>query len=128
MSPSSGDTTGAAGEGQPPGPVQDSPGPVQDSIDRLFRREWGRVVATVVRLVRDLDLAEEVVQDTLTTALDRWPLSGMPRNPGAWLMTAARNRAVDHLRRRRRFAQKEDAIARELEATMVPSVEAPDES
>jgi RNA polymerase sigma-70 factor (ECF subfamily) len=107
----------------------DAPGPVQESVDRVFRREWGRVVATVVRLVRDLDLAEEIVQDTLTTALDRWPLAGVPRNPGAWLVTAARNRALDALRRRRRFAEKEDAIAHELEAMMrSPSGEADDDA
>ncbi|MFY9586035.1 MAG: RNA polymerase sigma factor, partial [Actinomycetota bacterium] len=67
-------------------------------------------------LVRDLDLAEEIVQDTLTAALDRWPLGGVPERPGGWLMTAARNRALDHLRRQRRIDTKEAAIAYDIEA------------
>jgi RNA polymerase sigma-70 factor (ECF subfamily) len=64
-----------------------------------FREEWGRVVATVIRVTGDWDLAEESAQEAFTLALDRWRRDGIPRNPGAWLTTAARNRAVDRLRR-----------------------------
>ena len=82
-------------------------------LEDVFRREYPRLVAAAVRVVRDLDAAEEVVQDALAAALDRWPLSGPPENPAAWLMTVARNRAVDVLRRRRRLAARAEALARE---------------
>jgi RNA polymerase sigma factor (sigma-70 family) len=102
-------------------PAADDPGSrppdeIGRQVEDLFRREWGGLVAAVARLVRDLDLAEEIVQDTLTAALDRWPLGGVPEHPGGWLMTAARNRAFDHLRRQRRIDAKEAAIAYDIEA------------
>ena len=70
-----------------------------DEIDGYFRREYGRCVATLVRFFGDIDLAEEAVQDAFTVALDRWPQHGLPPNPGAWITTTARNRAIDQLRR-----------------------------
>src|SRR5690606_18711260 len=69
----------------------------------------------LMRLVRNLDLAEELAQDTLVTALERWPGAGVPDNPGAWLMAAAKNRALDHLRREAMLARKHAQIARELD-------------
>jgi RNA polymerase sigma-70 factor (ECF subfamily) len=70
-----------------------------DEIEGHFRHEYGRCVATLVRLFGDIDLAEEAVQEAFTIAVDRWPLSGLPPNPGAWITTTARNRAIDQLRR-----------------------------
>lgn len=70
-----------------------------DEIERHFRREYGRTVATLVRSFGDIDVAEEAVQDAFMVAVDRWPVTGLPPNPGAWITTTARNRAIDHLRR-----------------------------
>ena len=68
-------------------------------IADTFRREYGRSVATLVRLFGDIDVAEEAVQEAFAIALDRWPVTGRPPNPGGWITTTARNRAIDHLRR-----------------------------
>ena len=81
----------------------------------MFREEWGRAVAILTRVVGDLDRAEDAVQDAFTTALERWPRDGTPANPGAWLITTAKNRAIDRLRREQSFARKAELIAR-LEA------------
>jgi RNA polymerase sigma-70 factor, ECF subfamily len=70
-----------------------------DEIERHFRREYGRCVASLVRFLGDIDLAEEAVQDAFAVALDRWPAAGVPPNPGAWITTTAKNRAIDQLRR-----------------------------
>jgi RNA polymerase sigma-70 factor (ECF subfamily) len=70
-----------------------------DEIESHFRREYGRCVATLVRFFGDIDIAEEAVQDACTIAVDRWPAAGLPPNPGAWITTTAKNRAIDHLRR-----------------------------
>jgi RNA polymerase sigma-70 factor (ECF subfamily) len=84
-----------------------------DVVDRLFREESGRAVATVVRLAGDFDLAEEVVQEAFVAALERWPRDGLPSNPGAWITAAARNRAIDRLRRARRLIEKTAQLGRE---------------
>ncbi len=68
-------------------------------IEEVFRHESGRAVATLVRLFGDIDIAEEAVQDAFAVAMERWPAAGLPPNPGAWIMTTARNRAIDRLRR-----------------------------
>jgi RNA polymerase sigma-70 factor (ECF subfamily) len=73
---------------------------VDGVVADTFRQEWGRVVATLIRMTGDWDLAEECAQDAFAQALARWPGDGVPRRPGAWIVTAARNRAVDRLRRR----------------------------
>ena len=70
-----------------------------DAVAEAFRTEWGQVVATLIRVTGDWDLAEECAQDAFATALQRWRTEGVPRNPGAWLTTTARNRATDRLRR-----------------------------
>jgi RNA polymerase sigma-70 factor (ECF subfamily) len=67
--------------------------------EEVFRNEYGRCVATLIRFLGDIDLAEEAVQDAFTVALERWPETGVPPNPGAWITTTARNRAIDRLRR-----------------------------
>ena len=72
---------------------------VEAAVAGAFRDEWGRVLATLIRMTGDWDLAEECAQDAFAAALERWPRDGVPRRPGAWLTTTARNRAVDRLRR-----------------------------
>jgi RNA polymerase sigma-70 factor (ECF subfamily) len=79
---------------------------VDEAVARAFRDEWGRVVATLIRTTGDWDLAEECTQDAFTRALERWPRDGVPDNPGAWLTTTARNRALDRLRRAQSGATK----------------------
>ena len=76
------------------------------AVTAVFREEAGRLTAAMVRILGNFDLAEEVVQDSLVAALERWPEQGIPDNPGAWLMTTARRRAIDVLRRDRRYAEK----------------------
>ena len=92
------------------------------ALDEIFRAEYGRLVATLIRMLGDFDRAEELVQEALVAALERWPLSGVPENPGAWLMTTARNRALDHLRREKRLREKRPLIAAEQEES-APAVE-----
>src|SRR4051812_16382730 len=81
-------------------------GTAADSVEAVFREEWGRLLATLVRTLGDLDLAEEVAADAVATALQRWPRDGVPDRPAAWLLTTARHRAVDLLRRDRVLAAK----------------------
>src|ERR1700728_3152612 len=71
----------------------------QLTVENVFRREYGRCVATLIRFLGDIDAAEEAVQDAFTEAAARWPSDGLPPNPGAWIVTTARNRAIDRLRR-----------------------------
>jgi RNA polymerase sigma-70 factor (ECF subfamily) len=84
---------------------------VQSAINDAFQQEWGRIVATVIRLTGDWDLAEECAQDAFTKAAERWSRDGIPRRPGAWLTTVARNRALDHIRRDQRGASKLREVA-----------------
>nr|WP_053203158.1 DUF6596 domain-containing protein [Jiangella muralis] len=77
-----------------------------DPAEAVFREEWGRLLATLVRWVGDFDLAEEVAADAIAAAVERWPVDGVPERPGAWLLTTARRRAVDILRRRQNYAAK----------------------
>ncbi|HEX5589456.1 MAG TPA: RNA polymerase sigma factor [Candidatus Limnocylindrales bacterium] len=84
-----------------------------DAVERLFREESGRVLAALIRSIGDFDLAEEAFQDALVTALERWPRDGLPPNPGAWITTTARNRAIDRLRRARRLVEKTEQLGRE---------------
>src|SRR5215813_7787078 len=89
---------------------------VHRAIDAVWRIESARLIAGLARIVRDVGLAEEFAQDALVAALEQWPTSGVPRNPGAWLMAAAKNRAIDVLRRRKRLDRKHEELGRELEA------------
>ncbi|MDH5828960.1 RNA polymerase sigma factor [Luteimonas sp. M1R5S18] len=88
---------------------------LQRRIDAVWREESPKVVAALMRMVRDLDLAEELAQDALVTALERWPDAGLPDNPGAWLMATAKHRAIDHLRRHQLRLRKHAQIAQELD-------------
>jgi RNA polymerase sigma factor (sigma-70 family) len=86
------------------------------TIDAVWRIESPRLIASLARIVRDVGIAEELAQDALVAALQQWPLEGIPRNPGAWLMTAAKHRAIDVLRRNKLLDRKHEELARELEA------------
>ncbi|MGI5410599.1 RNA polymerase sigma factor [Streptomyces chartreusis] len=90
------------------------------TVETVFRIESPRVIAAVTRLVRDVGIAEELAQDALVAALEQWPRDGVPDNPGAWLMAAAKNRAVDLIRRRENYARKLAEIGRDLETTAPP--------
>ncbi len=84
---------------------------VPESIEQVFRREHGRIIASLIRACGDFDLAEDALQDAFVQALDRWTEHGVPDNPAAWLTTAARARAIDRLRRARRGAEKEASLS-----------------
>src|SRR5436309_373082 len=84
-------------------------------IEEIFRAEHGRILATLVRLLGDMDVAEEALQEALATALEQWPVAGSPTNPASWLVSTARHKAIDRLRRRARLARKQDEIARHIE-------------
>jgi len=99
---------------------------VRVALDDAFRTEWGRVVATLIRVTGDWDLAEECAQDAFAQALATWPRDGVPGRPGAWLTTTARNRAMDRLRRGAVETARLRALATELEALETPAP-APDE-
>src|SRR4051794_16626018 len=86
------------------------------AIDAVWRIESARLIAGLARLVRDVGVAEELAQDALVTALERWPETGVPDNPGAWLMTAAKNRALDQLRQRKMAARKHEELGRDVDA------------
>jgi RNA polymerase sigma-70 factor (ECF subfamily) len=95
---------------------------VEAAVVAAFRQEWGRVVATLIRLTGDWDLAEECAQDAFARALEHWPRGGIPRRPGAWLTTTARNRALDRLRRSATEAAKLQEVA------LLPQPDAPDDA
>src|SRR5713101_5454618 len=84
-------------------------------IEDIFRTEYGRILATLIRLLGDFDVAEEALQEAFAAALEQWSEEGMPANPVAWLVSTARHKAIDRLRRRARLAQKQEEIARHLE-------------
>jgi RNA polymerase sigma factor (sigma-70 family) len=105
-------------------PRERSAGEAHAHLAGVFRLEYGRVVAAVLRIVRDIDAAEEIVQEAFGQALARWPAGGAPDRPGAWLLTTARRRALDHLRRARRFAARAEALA--YEAGLAAHDEIPD--
>ena len=86
------------------------------AIEAVWRIEAARVIAGMARLVRDVGLAEELAQDALVAALEQWPSSGVPDNPGAWLTTIGKRRAIDQIRRNERLERKLEEIGRDLEA------------
>jgi RNA polymerase sigma-70 factor, ECF subfamily len=88
---------------------------VHGAIDAVWRIESARLIAGLARMVRDIGLAEDLAQDALVAALKQWPESGVPDNPGAWLMAAAKHRAIDHFRRNKLLERKHQEVGRELE-------------
>jgi RNA polymerase sigma factor (sigma-70 family) len=92
-------------------PAESSAGSTRRAIEAVWRLESARLIGGLVRMVRDVGAAEDLAQEALVLALEKWPDTGIPDNPGAWLMTAAKNRAIDELRRDRMKASKHEAIA-----------------
>src|SRR3954469_8723107 len=102
-----------------PRPLTDGRGPssaTHRTIDAIWRIESAKLIAGLARMVRDVGLAEDSAQDALVAALEQWPESGVPANPGAWLMAAAKNRAINHFRHDQMVARKHEEIGHELEA------------
>jgi RNA polymerase sigma factor (sigma-70 family) len=97
---------------------------VRRTIDTVWRMESARLIAGLARMVRDVGLAEELAQDALVAALERWPESGVPDNPGAWLMATAKHRAIDRLRRNKLLQRKHEEIGYELESKQEDAGEA----
>src|SRR4051812_23394282 len=83
---------------------------VESAVEDVYRSEWGRIVAALIRLVGDFDLAEESAQEAFTAAVDQWRVSGVPEFPRAWIIQTARHKAIDRIRRRSRFVEKLDAF------------------
>ena len=102
------------------------------TIESLYRSDWGRIVATLIRLVRDFDLAEECAQEAFTAAVDQWGEGGVPNLPRAWIIQTARNKAIDRIRRRGRYAEKLESyvatgFARTVEEPQYDTEEIPDD-
>src|SRR3984885_12440455 len=89
-------------------------GETHRAIDAVWRIESVRLIAGLTRMVRDVGVAEDLAQDALVAALEQWPKSGVPDNPGAWLMAVAKHRAIDHFRRNARLDRKHEELGREL--------------
>src|SRR5438093_4092908 len=102
------------------------------AVDAVYRSDWGRIVATLIRLVRDFDVAEEAAQEAFTAAVDQWRVSGVPEFPRAWIIQTARHKAIDRLRRRMRFEEKLESYAvsgliRTMEEPDYDTTEIPDD-
>ena len=93
------------------------------AIDAVWRIESPRLIAGLTRIVRDVGVAEDLAQDALVAALEQWPESGVPDNPGAWLMAAAKHRAIDYFRRNTRLERKHEELGRELDARQMSAGE-----
>src|SRR5437588_12460459 len=89
---------------------------LRERVDAVYRFESRRVLATLIRLIGDFDLAEEALHDAFTSAVEQWPRDGVPANPRAWLVTAGRFKAIDAMRRRARFAASLAELAERLDA------------
>ena len=93
------------------------------AIDTVYRSDWGRIVATLIRLIGDFDVAEEAAQEAFAVAVDQWPVSGVPEYPRAWIIQTARHKALDRIRRRTRFEEKIESYAA---SGLIPTMEEPD--
>src|SRR5713101_4178259 len=82
---------------------------VTSALEEVYRSDWGRIVAALIGLFGDFDAAEEAAQEAFAAAVDQWPTSGVPEFPRAWVIQTARHKAIDHIRRQTRFAEKLDA-------------------
>ena len=97
-----------------------SPVTTTEAVTAAWRAESARLVAALARMTRDIELAEDVAQDALVAALEEWPERGIPANPAAWLMTAAKRRAIDHIRRAETLRRKTEEIGHRLEEVDMP--------
>jgi RNA polymerase sigma-70 factor, ECF subfamily len=95
------------------------------ALDAVFREHWGRVLATLVGILGDIELAEDAAQEAFAIAAERWPRDGEPDNPVGWLILTARNRAIDHIRRQRVLAEKTKLLAHELETGSEATMRSP---
>src|SRR6266508_4289377 len=96
-------------------------------IEDVFSTEYGRILATLIRLLGDFDIAEEALQEAFAAALEQWPMTGTPGNPAAWLVSTARHKAIDRLRQRARLAQKQEEIAHHLELSAEEEAPVPED-
>lgn len=103
-------------------------GATREAIEAVWRIESARLIGGLVRMVRDVGLAEDFAQEALLTALERWPTTGVPDNPGAWLMATAKNRAIDHVRRRQMLDRKHGAIEQDAATDWLPASTAIEEA
>src|SRR5690242_9085888 len=87
---------------------------IHRTVDAIWRIESAKVIASLTRMVRDIGVAEDLAHDALVAALEQWPAEGIPRNPGAWLMAAAKHRAIDHFRRNTLLDRKHQEIGQDL--------------
>src|SRR5499426_4287737 len=94
------------------------------AIEAVWRIESARLLGGLVRMVRDVGLAEDLAQEALITALERWPETGIPDNPGAWLMATAKNRAIDELRRGKLLERKHEELGHDMDAEREDAVSA----
>src|SRR5438477_5710752 len=101
---------------------------VHAAIDAVWRIESAKLIAGLTRMVGDVGLAEDLAQDALVAALEQWPESGVPTNPGAWLMAAAKRRGIDQLRRRSLLERKHEQLGHELEHKQESAVAELDEA
>src|ERR1700733_15168113 len=101
------------------------PAPVNAALalEEVYRSDWGRIVATLIRLFGDFDLAEETAQEAFAAALDQWRVSGLPDSPRAWIIQTARHKAIDRIRRRTHLEQK---LKSQAEAGAFPTAHEPD--
>jgi RNA polymerase sigma-70 factor (ECF subfamily) len=99
------------------------PSDASTAIDSVYRSDWGRIVATLIRLVGDFDVAEEAAQEAFTAAVGQWPLSGVPDFPRAWIIETARHKAIDRIRRQTRFVEKVESYAA---SGLIPTLQEPD--
>ena len=98
-----------------------------EAIEALYRSDWGRIVATLIRLTGDFDLAEESAQDAFAAAVDQWPASGVPASPRAWVIQTARYKAIDRMRRQKRFEEQVDMNLFETQASFYEGDDIPDD-
>src|SRR6266852_256411 len=96
-------------------------------IEDVFRTEYGRILATLIRLLGDFDIAEEALQEAFAAALEQWPMTGTPGKPAAWLVSTARHKAIDRLRQRAGLAQKQEEIAHHLELSAEEEAPVPED-
>jgi RNA polymerase sigma-70 factor (ECF subfamily) len=98
------------------------------ALDRIYRDEFGRILATLIRLLGDFDIAEDAAQEAFAAALEQWPRDGIPREPRAWIVSTARHKAIDRMRRDSSFNQKREEILRQLITEAIPESEGLDDS
>lgn len=98
------------------------------AVESIFREQSGRIIATLIRVCRSFDLAEEAMQEAFTAALASWPTNGVPDNPAAWITAAAQRKLIDRIRRERTRREKQDSLLYELPRTQIPGEDEPEET